>query len=109
MICVIYSKSCYMNWWAVLQDMMCVITVKVVNVNVIWFASGVVTFKHFVPCDLIHVSHLNLKNCVMLRKWIVQEIGTYDVFISTIFIGYFILNKMQGTIINPLNSKGSYS
>jgi hypothetical protein len=91
-----------MNWWAVLWDMMCVITVKVVNMNVIWL-------KYFVPCDLIHVSQLNLKNCVMLKKWIVQEIGTYDVFISTIFIGYFVLNKMQGIIINPLNSKGNYS
>ena len=64
-MCVIYSKSCYMN--------------------VVWFASGVVTFEHCVTCDLIHVSHLNLKNCVMLKKWIVQEVGKYDVFISTIF------------------------
>jgi hypothetical protein len=45
----------------------------------------------------------------MLKKWIVQEIGTYDVFISTIFIGYFVLNKMEGTIINSSNSKDNYS
>jgi len=89
--------------------MMCVITMKVVNMNVIWFASGVVTFRHFVPCDLILVSQLNLKNCVMLKRRIVQEVGTCDVFISTIFIGYFVLIKMQGMIINPLNSKCNYS
>jgi len=89
--------------------MMCEITLKVVNMNVIWFASRIVTFRHFVPCDLIHVNQLNPKNCIRLKKWIVQGIGTYDVFISTIFIGYFVLNKMQGMIINPLNSKGNYS
>lgn len=67
-----------------LWGIVCVITVKVVNMNVIWFASGIVNFRHFVPCDLIHVSQLNLKNCVMLKKWVIQEIGIFQPFLLVI-------------------------
>ena len=105
MMWVIYSNSCYMNLWAVLWDMMCVIGSRSCSMNVVWFASGIITSEHFITCDLIHVGQLILKNCVMLKKWIIQEIGTFGAFISTIFI----LNKIQGMVFNPLNSKGNYS